>query len=205
MKERKEGLKKLKKSLLLLSIISSIIVITFEFTQWHIEDILTVFLMPFVLLIIFGFFLFVTVISFIVLFKNKNWKPVVVQIITILLLIFVPFNQIVLNADFKKHKPEREKVVKMVSNGSLKPNVSYNKTLIHLPKKYAPLSKGGGEIVVEGDGNNIKILFYTFRGVLDNFSGFVYSPHTKPSLNDFGGDFKQIEKLDKDWYFVGSY
>ncbi|PET56084.1 hypothetical protein CN514_16200 [Bacillus sp. AFS001701] len=194
-----------KNQLFLLSIFSSIFVIIFEFTQWHFVDILTEFLMPFLWLIVFGFFVFVTVRSFIGFYKNKDWKPVLVQFITILLLIFVPFNQIVINADFEKHKSEREMIVKMVSNGSLNPNVSYNETLIHLPKKYALLSKGGGDIVIKGDKKDFKILFFTYRGISDSFSGFVYSPKNKPSVSDFDGDFKQVKKLDANWYFVGSY
>jgi hypothetical protein len=48
--------------------------------------------------------------------------------------------------------------------------------------------------------------FFTYRGILDNFSGFVYTPNDQtPSKNAFEGDFKKIEKMDKNWYFIGSY
>jgi hypothetical protein len=106
--------------------------------------------------------------------------------------------------DFKLNKKAREEVVQMIRNSSLKPNVPHSSSLIQLPEKYHRLSKGGGEIVIEKNGN--LILFFTYRGILDNFSGFVYSPNDKkPSQRDFDGDFKQVEKLDKNWYFVGSY
>ena len=55
----------------------------------------------------------------------------------------------------------------------LKPNVSHNASLIHLPKEYKHLSKGGGEILVEKTGKDLNIVFYTNRGMLDNFSGIV--------------------------------
>jgi hypothetical protein len=108
--------------------------------------------------------------------------------------------------DFKMNKSEREEVIKMVENGSLKPNVSHDSLLIHLPKEYEHLSKGGGEIIVEKTGGSYTIFFFTYRGILDNFSGFVYSPNDKrPSKNDFGGDFKEIKRYCENWYWVGSY
>ncbi|MEK1832858.1 hypothetical protein AAAC51_39785 [Priestia megaterium] len=60
------------------------------------------------------------------------------------------------------------------------------------------MSKGGGDIVVETKGKAKSILFFTYRGMLDNFSGFVYNPNdNKPSKSDFNGDFKQIKKYIK--------
>jgi hypothetical protein len=42
--------------------------------------------------------------------------------------------------------------------------------------------------------------------MIDNFSGFVYNPNdNKPSKSDFNGDFKQIKKVHKNWYYVSSY
>jgi hypothetical protein len=162
--------------------------------------------MPLLSLMVHGFAFVVTLMTILSLRKGFQWKPILIQSTTIFLVIFFPFTQIVLDIDFKMNKSEREEVVKMVENGTLKPNVSHNSSLIQLPKKYDQLSKGGGEIVIEKSGDNYSVLFLTFRGILDNFSGFVYSPNDKkPSPGDFRGDFKQIEKLDENWYFVGSY
>jgi hypothetical protein len=176
------------------------------FFQWKIIDIITVFLILPVLLLVFGFFIFITILAIITLFKNKDWKPIVIQVITILLLFFIPFNQIVLDIDFKLNKSKREEVVKMVEKGEIKPNVSYNSSLIHLPEKYQHLSSGGGEIVMKKSGDGYNILFFTYRGIMDNFSGFVYTPNDqKPSKKAFDSDSKDIEKMDKNWYFLGSY
>ncbi|HWK21651.1 MAG TPA: hypothetical protein VNS08_01350 [Ureibacillus sp.] len=190
--------------LLFLALASSILVILIAFFQWYLIDIITEFLMLPIWLLTFGFFIFITVKTIMNLFKNKDWKPFTIQILTILLWLFFPFTQVMLDLDFKMNKSERKEVVEMVENGTLKPNVSYDSSLILLPKKYEQLSKGGGEIVIEKNGD--LVLFFTYRGMLDNFSGFVYSPNDKkPNQSDFDGDFKQIEKLDENWYFVGSY
>ena len=194
------------RKLLILSIVSSVLVILYEFFQWGIIDIVTEFMIFPIWLIVFGFFIVITVRAVIHLFKNKDWKPITVQVITILILFFFPFTEIVLDIDFKMNKSEREKVTEMVENGTLKSNVSYNSSLILLPERYQYLSKGGGEIEIEKTDKGYYILFFTYRGILDNFSGFVYSPNDqKPSKRTFDGDFKQIEKLKENWYWVGSY
>lgn len=193
------------RKLLILSLVSGVLVILYEFFKWKIVDIVTEFIILPIWLIVYGFFTVVTVRTVISLFKNKKWAPVAIQAVTILLVIFFPFTKIVLDLDFKLNKSEREKVIQMVENGTIKPNVSHDSTLICLPKKYQHLSKGGGEIVVEKKANSYLVLFFTYRGILDNFSGFVYVPNDqRPLKNNFDGDFKEIEKLDKNWYWVGS-
>lgn len=104
--------------------------------------------------------------------------------------------------EFHANKSDREEVVTLIEKEVIQPNVAHNKSLILLPEEYRNLSKGGGEIIVE-DG---RVFFFTFRGILDNFSGFVYSPtDANPRQGDFGGDVKEIVKLEKHWYFVGSF
>ncbi|MNR19056.1 hypothetical protein D3C85_1358200 [compost metagenome] len=50
------------------------------------------------------------------------------------------------------------------------------------------------------------VFFFTFRGILDNFSGFIYSSSDQePQQEDFGGDFKEIKRIDNNWYWVSSY
>jgi hypothetical protein len=192
--------------LFFLSLASSILVILVMFFQWNLVEIITEFLMLPIWLVVFGFFIFITVKTIINLFKKKDWKPFVIQLLTILLWWFFPFTQVMLDLDFKMNKSEREEVVQLVETGALKPNVPNSPSTIHLPEKYEQLSKGGGEIFIEKKDNQYSILFLTHRGVLDGFSGFVYSPEDKkPNHNDFDGDIKEIDKLDKNWYFVVSY
>lgn len=127
-----------------------------------------------------------------------------IQIIAIVLWILIPFNQIVIDLDFKWNESQRNEVIAKVNDGTLKPNVSYNPTLIHLPNEYKNLSNGGGDIVIEKHGENYAVLFFTFRGILDNFSGIVYSPNDRKPTHFFGEDFIEIEKLDDHWYFVAA-
>ncbi|MDG5471443.1 hypothetical protein P6709_06765 [Jeotgalibacillus sp. ET6] len=190
--------------LLWLSITSSLLVLLLQLVQWKLVEIFTPFVMPVVYLAVYGFFLVVLIMALIDLIRRRNWKAIGVQAAAIVLLFIVPFNQIVLDMDFNMNKSERLEVVAQVEDGSLQSNVVHNSSLIRLPKEYSSLSNGGGEIVVEKHENDYSVLFFTFRGILDGFSGFVYS-NEKPGNNAFGGDIKVIEKMDEDWYFITSY
>jgi hypothetical protein len=192
--------------LLLLSLISSLFVILVSLFQWDLVDIITEFLMLPIWLFVYAFFIIMTIWTLIHLFKKRKWQPFLIQLITISLWFLFPFNQVNLDLNFKIHQDKREEVATKIENGVIKPNVSDSPSLIQLPKKYTQLSKGGGDIAVETKGKAKSILFFTYRGMLDNFSGFVYNPNdNKPSKSDFNGDFKQIKKVHKNWYYVSSY
>ncbi|TJZ41012.1 hypothetical protein FA002_05385 [Priestia megaterium] len=192
--------------LLLLSLISSLFVILVSLFQWDLVDIITEFLMLPIWLFVYAFFIIITIWTLIHLFKKRKWQPFLIQLITISLWFSFPFNQVNLDLNFKIHQEKREEVATKIENGVIKPNVSDSPSLIQLPKKYTQLSKGGGDIAVETKGKAKSILFFTYRGMLDNFSGFVYNPNdNKPSKSDFNGDFKQIKKVHKNWYYVSSY
>ncbi|MCU7764715.1 hypothetical protein [Priestia megaterium] len=192
--------------LLLLSLISSLLVILVSLFQWDPIDIITEFLMLPIWLFVYAFFIIMTIWTLIHLLKNRKWQPFFIQLITILLWFFFPFNQINLDLNFRIHQDKREEVATKIENGVIKPNVPNSPSLIQLPKEYTQLSKGGGDIVVETKGKAKSILFFTYRGMIDNFSGFVYNPNdNKPSKSDFNGDFKQIKKVHKNWYYVSSY
>jgi hypothetical protein len=192
--------------LLLLSLISSLLVILVSLFQWDLVDIITEFLMLPIWLFVYAFFIIMTIWTLIHLFKKRKWQPFVIQLITISLWFLFPFNQVNLDLNFKIHQDKREEVATKIENGVIKPNVPNSPSLIQLPKEYTQLSKGGGDIVVETKGKAKSILFFTYRGMIDNFSGFVYNPNdNKPSKSDFNGDFKQIKKVHKNWYYVSSY
>ncbi|MED4285024.1 hypothetical protein P4679_24200 [Priestia megaterium] len=116
------------------------------------------------------------------------------------------FDKVNLDLNFKIHQNKREEVAAKIENGIIKPNVPDSPSLIQLPKKYKGLSKGGGEVVLETKGKTKSILFFTYRGMLDDFSGFVYNPNDdRPLKSDFDGDFKEIDRVHKNWYYVSSY
>ncbi|KWU53231.1 hypothetical protein AWW70_27895 [Bacillus mycoides] len=196
----------MKKKLTKITMISSIIVIIYNLTKWYLVQLVTPFFMPIVSIAIYGSFFIIFIIGIINFIKCKNWKPLVIQLIIIIICIYVPFVRIYMKLDFIIYKEDRKQVIELIEQKKLIPNVEYNNEMIHLPKQFVSTSKNGGDILVQEKENSTLIFFYTYRGILDNFSGFIYSLNDiKPIKSDFNSDFKEIIKVEKNWYYVTSY
>jgi hypothetical protein len=196
--------------ILVVAILSSIALIAFTALYWILFDILFIFL-PVLMIGVWLVFFGAAVCSVVHICRRKRFRklnayvPFMIQMASLIIVFTVPFTSIMLDLDFRLHLKQREKVVSQVISGRLKPNVSHNSSLIHLPFWYADLSKGGGDIMVERNGKETYVFFFTFRGILDNFSGFMYrSDDTPPKNGDFGGEFFEIERLRKNWYWVAA-
>lgn len=81
----------------------------------------------------------------------------------------------------------------------------YDEGWVNLPSKYAGLSRGGGEVHIVGEGKSKTVMFYTFRGVLDNFSVYVYAPTSGKYMTlSHYTDWVQILPMREGWYFCAS-
>ena len=124
------------------------------------------------------------------------------------MIIYIPFTTLWLKADYVINKYQRNVVVSEVLSGQLVPNVEYNPSLINLGGKSPILSKGGNDIVVENHDNLTYVFFYTFRGILDNYSGYLYVPEggvpdKYSDLNET--EVAEIKHIEDNWYFVSHY
>ncbi len=200
----------IKSSIFLSSIASGILLIAFYAFQWTLIDILT----PFLIIFVQGplaLFYFITLIwSIIYLFtgrKEMRWFviiPLLINILAILIIARVPFVEITIQRDFKGNLQQRMQVVQEIKSGNLKNNIDYNKNLIHLPYSYSGLSKGGNDIMIEKKDEKLNVLFFTFRGILDNFAGIIYKEdNTPPNPDNFNcGTLIESTKLDENWFWM---
>lgn len=134
--------------------------------------------------------------------------PLIIQAITIGIIVFVPFTRLWLKYNFAHYKEKREKTVEMVIAGELRPNVEYNSSLIELPPSFPPVSLGGNQIVIEINDGKPYVFFYTYRGILDNYAGFLYLPKGgEPSgFGDLCEKSKsEIENLEPDIYWISHH
>ncbi|MGL4819988.1 MAG: hypothetical protein ACRC5C_08415 [Bacilli bacterium] len=184
----------------------SFIVVLYPFVRWSIVDLVTLFVEPILALTVFGSFIVLLVYTLWIAFKKRYWQPLVIQVIAIVVLFLTPYTDLILKLDFSMNREARERVVAEITSGERNPNVAYNASLIKLADDDTHLSKGGGEVIVSETDPKGTILFFTFRGVLDNYSGFVYTANgLPPSVAEFGDEIKDIKELNKNWYFVSSY
>ncbi len=189
-------------------ILFGLLLFLYRWFFWDIIDIIT----PFLIWIPSIAFIFATVIFLIysVVYATKNAKyikqraffPLIIIVASILLALFFPFTKIILNLDFKLNYDARNEVVAMIENGELKPDSS-NENLITLPKKYKGLSKGGGEVMIESFFDHDAYMFFTFGGILDNYSGFIYDPSYE-ALLELGSEYLEVEQLSESWYYCSS-
>lgn len=188
----------------------NLFLIIFTFFQWDLVEILTSFLLPFVILIlwaILGILVLISAVSIPFDFRIYSWKsllPIIINGSTLLILLYVPFTSIYLNLEFLIKKAGYEQVVKMIENNQLQ---SSNETgLVTLPSNYKYLSRGGGEIIVDNSDGVTSVLFYTYRGILDNASGYMYRSNDIPPTPYFmAEDWKQIERKEPNWFFCAAY
>jgi hypothetical protein len=137
----------------------------------------------------------------------KFASPLIVCAATLTMLNTVPFTQISLQANFWWHQADRERIVARVEAGELKPNVSYNSSLIALGDTEPTVSVGGNDIVVEQAEPGAYVLFLTLRGFRHYFSGFLHVPRGGDPAKFFEFADKppaRVVPYGKDWYFVAN-
>ncbi len=195
------------------AVISSSLLILFAAFEWSLMEIFNVFLMLPLVGAVWGFFIGCTIASLTCLFKFKvvglkSFAPIGVQVIAFLVVVYVPFTVLWLKADYQLNKEQRTAVVTKVLHGELKTNVEYNSSHIHLGDDDSGISRGGDDIVVEKHDGLTYVLFFTFRGLLDNYSGYLYvpeggSPKMFGDLNE--SEVTEIEHIEGNWYFVSHH
>ncbi len=192
------------------TIIAGLLLISLYAFTWSIIDRITLFLYLPLAAVVWGLFIGAGIASLTCIRKFKDIRyrsliPAGVCCLSILIVIFVPFTTLWLELDYWIYKKERQKVVRLIKNGELRPNVAHNHRLIKLGIHYPNISVGGNEVVVEAHGDQKYVLFFTFRGILDNYAGFLYvpkdgSPSRYSDLHE--KQVSQIIPLDKNWYYV---
>jgi hypothetical protein len=182
------------------------------FFFWSLIDVVTPFAAPLLWLPVLVV-TFVAIISAILL-PIRRWKelraasllPLVFLMTAFVATRFVDFTELWLAANFRFRYASRTEVVRRVENRELAPKLSHDSLLITLPRELAGASIGGGQVVVQRDGEQTKVLFFTFRGVLSSFAGFVYASDGSPPKNgDFGDRFFVNRKVQNGWYYVSAH
>jgi hypothetical protein len=133
--------------------------------------------------------------------------PFLVCALTLAVLVYAPLHQIALQQNFNWHRKARDRIVARIEAGELKPNVSYNKSLIALGDREPNVSAGGNDIVVDEADEGTYVLFLTTRGLKHYFTGFLRVPPGGDPKKFFEFEDKppsQLVRYDKDWYFVAN-
>ena len=196
--------------MLSITLLLSVVILIINIFRWSLVEILTPFLEPILELFVYGCFIIFMLISLLYLLftksrrnRKRNAIPLGIMILVFGIVVFVPFTRMTIELDYYAHNSEREEVIKLIEEGKITKSKDQFVTL--LPKKYRNLSKGGGEIVITGSDVHKEVLFYTFRGVIDNFSGFIYTSNgSYPDETLYGSRFVEVKKYKEHWFWVSA-
>jgi hypothetical protein len=200
------------------ALISSLILLLLNIFEWNVVDWLSVFCEPFVLGVAWLAFIGVGITSF--LHLARHWRdgypaflPMLVCELMFGFILFFPYTQVWLQGNFYWYKSAREAIVQEVQSGSLDGALRYGRVIgsarLSLGADDPYVSMGGNELIVEHHDGMRYIFFYTFRGILDNASGYLYVPEG----GDPGqfGDVRRLYrgntpfKIEEHWYFLGKF
>jgi hypothetical protein len=163
-----------------MSMTASVVLITFAATQWWLVDVAgpMIFFLPFIYLTIVVFFGASVVLAIAQLRRlgRRGGQPAIVCLIAGLTWWFVPFTWLWVKANYRLHRTDREEIVAKITAGTLQPNLPCCPSLIALGPHSPYVSTGGNEVMVEEHDGHKYVMFYTFRGILDNYSGFLFVP-----------------------------
>ena len=204
---------KTRSTALLVALCALGVVLFVSVFRWTLVEYLTPFLEPLFEMVVGVFFIVALIWSLVHLIKA--WKsglvvsmlPSLVCLGTAAIAVFLPCTALTTDLDFRFHYAARTAVVNDVLAGTYE-----NRTeggggrgdLITLPANLSYLSCGG-QIVRFQHQNRTLILFFSYRGILDSFSGFVYSSDDFPlTSGDFGGQLVEITHLRKNWFWAAS-
>lgn len=191
------------------SVVISGLFLLFYIFQWDLIHLWTPFLHYPAVLTIWGAMAFSTLLSLICgvarlgKSRGRSLLPLLLNVGAFCAVWFVPIDSIMLDLNFRWNFDKRTEIVKRIEAGEFPIN---RNGLAQLPWGYRHLSRGGGEVIVARQGDTRIVFFFTYRGILDNFSGFFYrSDADPPNAADVGGDFKEIKKLRDHWYWAASW
>jgi hypothetical protein len=197
--------------ILWVSLIGSLTLVGTTAFYWSLVDLLTPFFAPLLWLGVWAMFLILLITSLIYLLVSirrlhiASLAALLVNLVALVIVLNVPFTRLMLDLDFRLNFDRRMAIVSMVETGQMASHPSATEELVALPFGYRSLSKGGGEIILAHQSDTTIIFFYTYRGVTDNFSGFMYRSDTSvPQQGDLGGDFWEIKKLREHWLWVAA-
>lgn len=179
--------------------------------QWTIIDHITPFLFFPLLALVGLLFLCSTLFSVFMWFRQRRQglstaRAFGLHMLTLLALLLVPFTNIELWVNFHTKQTDREAVVREIESGKLKPNVAHNPSLVALGDG-RKLSAGGNDVIVATTQGRTYVLFYTYRGLLNNYAGFLYVPEGgKPEeFERIGERTTQLIRFADRWYFTSGH
>jgi hypothetical protein len=74
--------------------------------------------------------------------------------------------------------------------------------VVHLPWA-SGTSNGGGDVLVSRNTHGLSVLFFTYRGILSHYSGYLYRSDTLSlPVEVFGDRVCESQRMEQHWFFA---
>ncbi len=125
--------------------------------------------------------------------------PLFINLGVVIILLFVPFNALWEELNFRWQSPNYTQIANMVEAGTIPVDVT---GAAYLPRKYQHLSADNGRIQILRRGTTTEILFINQRKG-NAFAGYIYvSDNTPPQTGDFNGRWRTLIQKQRNWFYV---
>lgn len=177
------------------------------FFQTPILEAVTQFLAPLLFLAVFIVSVVAAVILIVIAVRGairKRWRdsgPAALLVGVLAICEFAPLNDWWHTYYFHVHRGAREKAIESLLQLPADQNGRAGIVRLDFP---ASMSSLGGEVQVVRGESDSAVLFFTFRGILDPFSGFIYTKSgVDPDMAQFGArSVLTMRRLDDHWFYV---
>lgn len=166
----------------------------------EIERALTIFIMPLLLIgmVLLGLIILIVVII-VAIAAKKNlmcYLCVPISVALIMLNIMIYLNPSSRRENFEEYLTVREEIVNAILEGDMKES---GPGVIELPDMYEGVSDGNRLLLVDYNGKT-GIYFYTFAGLLESSSGYIYFTDRLTKEECIRVDLVNIEHIQDNWY-----
>lgn len=193
------------------SIFASLALLLLYAFQWSIIDLVTPFLFAPIEGLVWLIFAGISAWSIVHWIRNRrlrlSWLPLLICCVSFGLVMTLPFTNLWLQYDFTFKRNNRERIVQEVLAGKLAPLREFagGTKVIALPQGAPQVSMGGNQILAEVHDGKTYVLFFTYRGILSSYAGFLYVPTAgdPAAFSDLNERSRtQIEKYSDHWFFA---
>lgn len=135
--------------------------------------------------------------------KRQSLTPLLVYLVTYLIVFFFPFYPTRAALNYGFHYDAREKVVEMISDGTLTEEESHE---LVLPEGYQGLSREGKVTVIRSESSTLVRFYFVKSEAPDPLMSFIYtSDGHEPTPEELGETVSGITKQAENWFYVVSY
>jgi hypothetical protein len=127
--------------------------------------------------------------------------PLFINMGTVMIILFVPFDALWEELNFRWQTPNYQAAAKLVETGAVVPDVT---GVAYLPSQYQHLSADNGRIQIIQRAEATEILFIQERQG-SSFTGYIYvSDNSPPRTDDFNGRWRSVLQKQPSWFYVMS-